>query len=75
FYKVDSSRAGPGSGLGLAIARENARLLGGDVTVQSRVGRGTRFSVRLPVTEPLPPSDGAVSEHEHDEDRESRERT
>jgi signal transduction histidine kinase len=70
FYKADSSRAGPGSGLGLAIARENARLLGGDVTVESHVGRGTRFTVRLPVTKPLPAGDGAVSRLEHDEARE-----
>ncbi len=50
FYKADSSRAGPGSGLGLAIALENARLLGGDLDVWSDVGRGTRFTLRLPVT-------------------------
>jgi two-component system sensor histidine kinase MtrB len=50
FYKADSSRAGPGSGLGLAIALENARLLGGDLDVWSEVGRGTRFTLRLPVT-------------------------
>jgi two-component system, OmpR family, sensor histidine kinase MtrB len=49
FYKADSSRAGPGSGLGLAIALENARLLGGDLDVWSEVGRGTRFTLRLPV--------------------------
>jgi signal transduction histidine kinase len=50
FYKADSSRSGPGSGLGLAIALENARLLGGDLEVWSEVGRGTRFTLRLPVT-------------------------
>jgi signal transduction histidine kinase len=50
FYKADFSRSGPGSGLGLAIALENARLLGGDVEVWSEVGRGTRFTLRLPVT-------------------------
>jgi two-component system, OmpR family, sensor histidine kinase MtrB len=48
FYKADTSRAGPGSGLGLAIALENARLLGGDIEVWSEVGRGTRFTLRLP---------------------------
>jgi signal transduction histidine kinase len=75
FYKSDFSRSGPGSGLGLAIARENARLLGGDVSVESELGRGTRFTVRLPVTQPLPASDRSVSEPEQDEVRESPERT
>jgi signal transduction histidine kinase len=53
FYKADPSRTGTGSGLGLAIARENARLLGGDIEVWSAPGEGTRFTVLLPVTEPL----------------------
>jgi two-component system sensor histidine kinase MtrB len=53
FYKADPSRTGTGSGLGLAIARENARLLGGDIDVWSQPGEGTRFTVSLPVTEPL----------------------
>ena len=46
FYKKDPSRAG-GSGLGLAIARENARLLGGDVTLTSSSG-ATIFTARFP---------------------------
>jgi signal transduction histidine kinase len=49
FYKADTARAGPGSGLGLAIALENARLLGGNIDVWSEVGRGTRFTLRLPL--------------------------
>jgi signal transduction histidine kinase len=53
FYKADSSRSGGGSGLGLAIARENARLLGGDIEVWSEVGMGSRFTLRIPVTQPL----------------------
>jgi signal transduction histidine kinase len=60
FYKADVARASSGSGLGLAIARENARLLGGDVSVRSEVGRGSRFTLRLPVAEPLPSRNGAV---------------
>jgi two-component system sensor histidine kinase MtrB len=63
FYKADPARSGSGSGLGLAIARENARLLGGDIEVTSRPG-ATRFTLRLPVTEPLRDGDGAVSQGE-----------
>ncbi|MEV0428722.1 HAMP domain-containing sensor histidine kinase [Micromonospora sp. NPDC050495] len=50
FYKVDPARTGAGSGLGLAIAQENARLLGGRLTVDSEPGRGTRFRLDLPTT-------------------------
>jgi signal transduction histidine kinase len=67
FYKSDPSRSGPGSGLGLAIAMENARLLGGDIGVRSEIGRGTRFTFRLPVTQRLRPGESAVSFDGHDE--------
>jgi signal transduction histidine kinase len=38
----------PGAGLGLAISRRIARLLGGDVTVESAEGVGARFTLWLP---------------------------
>jgi signal transduction histidine kinase len=66
FYKADRSRTAPGSGLGLAIARENARLLGGDVEAASDRDIGTRFTLRLPVTGPLPAGEDAVSPSGHD---------
>jgi PAS domain S-box-containing protein len=37
-----------GAGLGLAISRELARAMGGDLTVESRLGTGSAFTVRLP---------------------------
>jgi len=48
FSKADAARTAAGSGLGLAIARENAALLGGSITAQSRPGGGATFTVRLP---------------------------
>jgi len=48
FYKADSARTSAGSGLGLAIALENARLLGGDISVFSDVQRGSVFRLTLP---------------------------
>ena len=66
FYKVDPARSGRGTGLGLAIAQENARLLGGEIEVWSKLGEGTRFTLRLPVAEPLRTGDGGVAEAKQD---------
>ncbi|HSQ36722.1 MAG TPA: ATP-binding protein, partial [Acidimicrobiia bacterium] len=50
FYRVDRarSRATGGTGLGLSIVRHVARNHGGEVGVESRLGEGSRFWVRLP---------------------------
>jgi signal transduction histidine kinase len=56
FYRTASAEhsAHPGFGLGLAIAREIARHHGGDVRVESAPGRGSRFTVLLPLKSPTP---------------------
>lgn len=51
FYRVDTSRSRTigGTGLGLSIVKHLAALYGGDVRVESEPGKGTVFTVRLPV--------------------------
>jgi len=48
FYKADQSRSTPGTGLGLTISQRIVSLHGGTIAVESTLGAGSTFCVRLP---------------------------
>lgn len=55
FYQADASRPGGerhGAGLGLAIVHEIVQAHGGRISVRSQSGRGTTFTLNLPITNP-----------------------
>ncbi|WP_300882277.1 cell wall metabolism sensor histidine kinase WalK [uncultured Clostridium sp.] len=47
FYRVDKSRSTRGTGLGLAIVKHIVKLFNGDITVDSEVGVGSSFTVKI----------------------------
>jgi PAS domain S-box-containing protein len=60
FYQVknESSRRPEGTGLGLSVSRHLAQLMGGDLSVESRPGQGSRFILTLPLAKPVKVIDG-----------------
>ncbi|QYJ16981.1 Adaptive-response sensory-kinase SasA [Rubrobacter xylanophilus DSM 9941] len=61
FYRVekDRSRSTGGSGLGLAICKQIVEMHGGAISVESRLGEGSTFTVRLPKNPRRPEVPGA----------------
>jgi two-component system phosphate regulon sensor histidine kinase PhoR len=58
FYRADANmtRGVSGSGLGLYISRELVNRMGGTISVESELGRGSTFVVRLPLASPASPA-------------------
>jgi PAS domain S-box-containing protein len=73
FWQVQQSatRQAGGTGLGLSVARRLARLLGGDLALESTPGEGARFTVTLPLRAPVTES-ARLPREETRMDREAR---
>jgi heavy metal sensor kinase len=61
FFRCDQSRSQSGVGLGLSLSRAIARAHGGEITVTSRAGEGSRFVVALPGASRSDPGPGNIT--------------
>lgn len=51
FYQADAKHSAGGNGLGLSIVKRTVDMLGGEISVKSQLGKGTVFTVKLPLNE------------------------
>jgi len=68
FYQVDnsSSREFEGSGIGLSLVKELVLLMGGTLDVQTEIGHGTSFQIKLPLKAGFPQVGVSGQEESHD---------
>lgn len=66
FRQTDESlsKKYEGTGLGLSIAQKNVRLLDGSIEVQSSFGKGSTFTIKLPLKSPQQPADIPIEDLE-----------
>lgn len=60
--ELPKSMVNQGSGIGLSITKEFVKIHGGTITVQSELGKGTKFTVRLPLKEIVQSVQGSPEE-------------
>jgi signal transduction histidine kinase len=56
FHRASNVENRPGTGLGLAIVKKAVELHGGEISLKSAVGSGTRFTVMLPLRQANQPA-------------------
>jgi signal transduction histidine kinase len=61
YYRSTGAAKNPGSGPGLALVKGFVEAMGGSVALESEVGRGSCFTIRLPQTRFLPPRIARIS--------------
>jgi nitrogen-specific signal transduction histidine kinase len=61
FRPFTSTKGAKGTGLGLAVSRKILREHGGDILLQSQMGKGSKFILRLPLKSPLSSDSAATS--------------
>lgn len=65
FTRVENSTANtPGSGIGLALVKELVNSVNGDITVESTLGEGTKFMLKLPIL--VQPHEASLSHRENE---------